>query len=183
MTHPVSRAARVAPWIGAAIAATALVLAPGARAHATLEAATAVAGTYHKLVLRVPHGCDGTPTTAVSITLPDGVTGAKPQPKAGWELKVRQEKLAEPFRDAHGNVVADRPAEVTWSGGRLDDAFYDEFVVQVRLPNRPGETLHFPSVQICEKGEHRWVEIPAAGQRPGALRAPAPTLLLLPPRL
>ena len=42
------------------------------------------------------------------------------------------------------------------------------------------ETLRIPVVQRCAAGEHRWSEVPEPGQRPGALRQPAPSLLLLP---
>ncbi len=167
-------------WVAGAFAAAGILLSLDASAHAVLDPNTAPAGAYHRLVVRIAHGCNASPTVELSVGLPDGVAGGKPQPKAGWQVAIRREKLPEPFRDSHGNLVTDRVAEVVWSGGRLDDAHFDEFAIQVRLPNRPGETLRFPVVQRCETGEHRWVEIPEPGQRPGALKAPAPALLLLP---
>ena len=41
----------------------------------------------------------------------------------------------------------------------------------------PGRMLYFPVVQQCEQGEHRWVEIPAAGKHSNE---PAPGLMLMP---
>jgi uncharacterized protein YcnI len=40
--------------------------------------------------------------------------------------------------------------------------------------------LYFPVVQECEKGVHRWIEIPAAGKSPGDYPSPAPGLKLVP---
>lgn len=59
------------------------------------------------------------------------------------------------------------------AGGYFRMALRDEFGLGMKLPSEPG-TLYFPTVQECEKGESRWVEIPATGQRWGALKAPAP---------
>ena len=176
---PRERAA-IAPMFGAALVAAATLHPADARAHAVLDTATALAGTYHKLVVRIGHGCSGSPTVELTVELPDGVAGGKPQPKPGWQVAVAREALADPFRDGHGNLVTDRVARVTWTGGPLEDWQFDEFAIQVRLPNRPGETLRIPVVQRCAAGEHRWTEVPEPGQRPGALRQPAPSLLLLP---
>lgn len=172
--------AALAPMLGAVLVAAAILHPLDARAHAVLDTTTAVAGAYHKLVVRIGHGCAGSPTVEVTVELPDGVGGGRPQPKPGWQVAVAREPLAEPFRDAHGNEVKDRVARITWSDGRLEDWQFEEFAISIRLPNKPGETLRFPVIQRCREGEHRWVEVPQPGQRPGALREPAPALFLLP---
>lgn len=161
--------------------ATALAscLAGPALAHVTLETKEAPAGSYYKAVARVGHGCEGSPTLKVRIRMPDGVTNVKPQPKPGWELATVKGKLATPIKDSHGNSVTEGVIEVAWAG-RLLDEHYDEFVVQVRLPDRPGETVYFPIVQECEQGAHRWIEIPKAGQGADDLKEPAPSVRLLP---
>lgn len=56
----------------------------------------ALAGTSYRAVLRVGHGCDSSPTTAMQVSIPDGFTGAQPMPKAGWTLTTKVGKLAEP---------------------------------------------------------------------------------------
>jgi copper(I)-binding protein len=43
---------------------------------------------------------------------------------------------------------------------------------------KPGR-IHFPVTQECEKGEWRWVDVPAPGQDAHALKAPAPALVIL----
>jgi uncharacterized protein YcnI len=65
-----------------------------ALAHVTLEQKQAAVGTAYKAVLRVPHGCGGSPTTAIRVRLPEGVIDAKPMPKSGWTLKVIRGKYA-----------------------------------------------------------------------------------------
>lgn len=166
--------------LSAAVLSAVLALPSAASAHVTLEARQAVAGSTHKAVIRVPHGCEGSPTTAVRIRIPDGALGVKPQPKPGWTVSVVREKLPIPVTDAHGNQVTETVREVAWSGGRLLDEHYDEFALRLQLPATPNVTIHFPVVQQCEKGVHRWIEIPEAGRSRSDYREPAPELRLVP---
>lgn len=140
-----------------------------AAAHVTLEQPAMMAGSTGKIVLRVPHGCDGSPTTAITVFLPDGVVGAKPMPKPGWALDVANEKLAKPY-DSHGTLISERPAQITWKGGRLLDAEYDEFVVRATLQGEPGKR-YVRVLQVCEKGQSDWAEIPSVSQARSALPA------------
>jgi uncharacterized protein YcnI len=151
---------------------------PAAFAHVTLEQGQAAVGASYKAVLRVPHGCDGSPTTAIRVRIPEGVIDVKPMPKPGWTLTLVNGKYAK----SHGLYRADVSegvTEIDWSGGRLPDEYYDEFVFQSFLATdlQPGRTLYFPVVQECEKGVHRWIEIPAAG---ADYPEPAPGLKLVP---
>ena len=52
------------------------------------------------------------------------------------------------------------------------------FGMILRLPDKAGQNLYFPIVQECEKGVHRWIEIPANGQSADKLREPAPFIRL-----
>jgi uncharacterized protein YcnI len=72
--------------------------------------------------------------------------------------------------------------EVSFTAGNLPDAYYDEFVFTGFLAGdlEAGNTLYFPVVQECEKGVHRWIEIPAAGKSSSDYPEPAPALKLLP---
>ncbi len=155
-------------------------LAHPATAHVTLETQQAVAGSTYKAVLRVPHGCGPSPTHTIRVRIPDGMTGVKPMPKAGWQLSTVNGKLAQPISDGHGGQITEGVREVVWAGGKLLDAHYDEFVFRGTLPNMPGEMLYFPVVQECEQGIDRWIEIPAAGKSADDYKTPAPGLKLLP---
>ncbi len=165
--------------LAGAVALAACIAAPAA-AHSTLAEPQAVAGTYYIASVKVPHGCDGSATLAVRVRIPAGVLNVKPQPKPGWDLAVVRETLAEPIKGPHGETITERVSEVTWSGGNLPDQFFDEFRMQVRLPDQPGTTLYWPIVQECEKGAARWIEIPKPGQSLNDLKQPAAPLKLLP---
>jgi uncharacterized protein YcnI len=167
-------------YSSAAILAATVLAAHAASAHVTFEVPQATAGSTYKAVLRVPHGCEGSPTHTVRIKLPSGITAAKPQPKPGWSVSSVKGKLATPYTDGHGNTITEGIVEVAWTGGKLLDEHFDEFVVRIGLPNTPNVTLSFPTVQECEKGVHRWIEIPAAGKNADDYKEPAPQLRLVP---
>lgn len=148
--------------------------------HVSLERQEAAAGTTYKAVLRVGHGCKGSPTTSIRVRIPDGVIAVKPMPKPGWQLETTIEPYAEPV-EYFGEMLTEGVREIRWSGGNLPDDWYDEFVFRARLPKgEPGSILYFPTVQDCAEGTHRWVEIPAEGRSADDYEEPAPGLTLTP---
>ncbi|MDB5416216.1 MAG: nuclear export factor [Rubritepida sp.] len=153
-----------------------LVAASPAAAHVVLDVAEAPAGSYSRIAFRVGHGCAGAATTAIEVTLPEGVTMARPMPKTGWEIAIEMRAIARPVPGAHG-LVREAAGSIAWRGGPLPDAQYDEFVMLIGTPDRAGETLVFPVMQRCEGGATAgWTEVAdAAHPRP---RNPAPTLRL-----
>jgi uncharacterized protein YcnI len=161
----------------AAAAATLLAsLASPAFAHITLETSEAPIGSGYKAVLRVPHGCDGAATTAITIKLPEGFVSAKPMPKPGWTLDITTGDYARPYK-LFGSEVKSGATEISWSGGNLPDNEYDEFVVRGTLADSltPGDTLYFPVIQTCTSGEEDWID--TSGSEDGT---PAPGLKLAP---
>lgn len=163
-------------------AAGAVAFACAAPAHVTLEIAEAPVGAPYKAVLRVPHGCEGTATTAIRVRIPDGMIAVKPMPKPGWKLDTVTGKYPRTYDYFHGAKLSEGVNEVAFSGGSLPDAYYDEFVITGFLAGdlEPGRSLYFPVVQSCEKGVHRWIEIPAEGKSARDYPEPAPALKLLP---
>ncbi len=148
-----------------------LLAASAVQAHVTLEVPEAETGKSYKAVLRVGHGCDGSATKQIILTIPDGLRGAKPSPKAGWTLTTTRAPLARPY-DSHGKTITDELAEVRWTANSeadyLQDAWYDEFTVRGTVVAEPGD-LWFKLRQACVKGEWNWVEVPsAATPRPAA---------------
>jgi periplasmic copper chaperone A len=146
------------------LALATLAVAGVARAHVGTSPGTAPAGQTSLIEFGVGHGCEGSPTTSVSIRIPAGITSAKPRPKPGWKLTIRKGRLPQPVEDFAGNTVTRGVLEVTWSGGRLLDDYYDTFDLRLGMPNAPGRTLWFPTVQRCVQGVHRWITIPRRGQ-------------------
>jgi uncharacterized protein YcnI len=154
-------------------------------AHVTLEDKAALAGTSYKAILKIGHGCEGSPTTAVKVTIPVGFTGAKPMPKAGWALAIKTAKLAVPY-DNHGKQVTEDVSEITWMAtskdSYLQEAFYDEFILRGGLPSKvsEGAVMWFKVLQTCEKGSNDWSQIPAAGVDAHSLKSPAALLEIIP---
>jgi uncharacterized protein YcnI len=164
------------------LVALAVWTAAPAAAHVTLERRQAPVGSYYKAVFAVPHGCAGSPTVKIRVQVPEGVIGIKPMPKAGWTVETVKGKYATEY-DFHGGKIAEGVKEVVWSGGKLADDNYDEFVFSSFLTQglKPDTTLYFPVVQECEQGVSRWIDIPAGGGggRSQDSKTPAPSLKLI----
>ena len=135
----------------------ALLLAPAAAAHVTANPGEAAADSYAVISFRVPHACDDSPTTSLTVQIQAGVESVTPQVVPGWEVKVAGK-------------------EVTWTGGPLPPHRYTDFGISMKLPNTPDKTLHFPAIQRCQEGETSWIQVAAEGEpEPDA---PAPAVLL-----
>jgi uncharacterized protein YcnI len=130
-------------------------------AHVIARPDQGAAGSTVTVELFVAHGCEGSPTTALHVTLPDGVTDVTPRDKSGWTLS-RQGK------------------EIDWRGGSIAAHDHDSFFISLKLPEGAGHTLYFPAIQTCQKGENRWFDIPAVGQDRKSLKWPAPFLSVTP---
>ena len=117
--------------------AIAVAGAPSASAHmgVDLHGATPTAGSGSTIFLRPGHGCDGDATNALTVTIPDGVTGAKAQQKAGW------------------NVTSDGRT-ISWSGGALPDDQFDDFGIKLTWPKLAdgvtSQKFYFKAVQTCD---------------------------------
>ena len=163
--------------------AFAMLAASPASAHISLESKQATIGSNYKAVFAVPHGCAGSATIKIRVQIPEGVIAVKPMPKAGWSVEAISGKYAADY-SYHGKKFSEGVKEVVWSGGKLADDNYDEFVFASYLTEnlKPNTTLYFPVVQECEQGVSRWIDIPAEGH--GAhgqdSKSPAPGVKLMP---
>jgi uncharacterized protein YcnI len=158
------------------------LISTGCFAHITLETQKAPTATTYKAVLRVPHGCAGSPTVAIHIKIPDGVVNVKPMPKPGWTIESKKGKYPKTYEGNEGAKLSEGVLELSWSGGKLPDDNYDEFVFRAFLTaDLPvGKPVYFPIVQECEKGVERWIEIPAAGKGIDDYEFPAAELMITP---
>jgi periplasmic copper chaperone A len=164
----------------AAAAAAITVAATGlAWAHVTLEVKEARSASTYKAVFRVGHGCGHSPTTAIRVQIPEGVIAVKPMPKPGWKLDTVVADYPKPVK-YYDEMLTKGVKEVSWSGGKLPNDQYDEFVLRATLPDgAAGTMIYFPVVQQCETGATRWIEIPAAGKTVDDYKEPAAVLKLL----
>jgi periplasmic copper chaperone A len=168
------------PLLMIASAAAALA-ASSADAHITPENRQATPASYYKAVFAVPHGCAGSPTVKIRVQIPEGVIAVKPMPKPGWSVETVKGKYSTSYQ-LHGATITEGVKEVLWSGGRLADDNYDEFVLATFLTGslKPNTTLYFPVVQECEQGVSRWIEIPQEGKPAHDSKSPAPGVKLMP---
>ncbi len=167
---------RLASLGASALAFLTLAAASSANAHVSLAETEAAAGTTYRAVLRVPHGCDGEATRTLRVQLPDGFYAAQPMPKPGWDLETGTGPYATPF-DNHGTVMTEGVREMTWSGGDLPDAWYDEFIFRGRIGAElpAGTVLHFQVVQECASGTADWTDTSGAA----GVDNPAPALTVV----
>jgi uncharacterized protein YcnI len=159
-----------------AVAATALALSSTlALAHATLGVTQSAPNATYRGIVQINHGCGEAPTTRVSVTIPEGVIGARPMPKPGWTLATTKGPYAKAYPYFHADLT-EGVKTITWSGGALPGDQFDEFVFVARITDtfQPGQTVYFPIEQDCATGGYKWVQIPAAGQDAHALKEPAP---------
>ena len=164
-----------------AAACTLLLSGSASLAHVVLGEPAALASTSYRATLRVGHGCEGSPVTALRVTIPPGFTGAKPMPKAGWVLAIKLAKLDQPYT-SHGKTITEDVAEISWTAASrenwLQDAWYDEFVMRGGLPNAAGP-MWFKVTQTCEKGSIDWAETPTSGSSTKGLKFPAALLEII----
>jgi periplasmic copper chaperone A len=150
-----------------------LVFAPVAAAHVTTSPAEVPVG-YGYTQFSIPHGCDGSATTSLSIQIPAGVASVKPEVVPGWEISLTTGELPEPV-EIFGENQTEGVTEVTWTGGPLDDAYLQKFGLSFfASESLEGETIAFPTVQACEQGVTRWIETSAEGEEEP--EHPAPTV-------
>ncbi|MGG7466317.1 YcnI family protein [Plantibacter sp. YIM 135347] len=171
------RAAVVAAAIGGgSLLAIAAPLA--ASAHVGVEPSSGAAGSTSVLAFSVGHGCDGSPTTSLTFTIPEAINSVTPAVNANWDIKKVMVPLAKPITDAHGNQLAERVGQVVYTAKTpLADGFRDTVAFQVQLPVDAANTsLAFPVTQACEVGETVWDQVAKKGQDPESLESPAPAV-------
>lgn len=164
------------------LGATAVLMVAGmgaASAHVHVHPESTEAGESTLLTFETSHGCEGSPTTAVTVTLPEQITDATPTANPGWTISKVTEDFAEPRVLDNGTSISSRTSKVVFTAVEpLPDGVRDTFQLSVRLPEAAGETLAFPVLQSCSEGETDWAQLPAAGQSDADLESPAPAFTI-----
>ncbi|SFS14296.1 Uncharacterized protein YcnI [Agrococcus baldri] len=153
---------RLATGLAVGVGAAALVLAApvAASAHVHVTPTSTEAGATSELGFSFSHGCDGSPTTAVEVSMPDEITSIALIANPGWDV-------ASELVDGARTVVftADEP---------MSDGVRETLEVEVTLPEgaADGTVLAFPALQVCESGETLWGDLDAEAE------SPAPTITI-----
>jgi uncharacterized protein YcnI len=127
-----------------------LLVAPLAPSHVEPQVSEAPAGSRTTFSFVVEHGCEGSPTVAVAIQIPEGAFDVVPVEQPGWTSTV--EPGTQPV--------------VRFTGGPLADDVPGTFGFELVTPNLPGQTVLFPTVQTCEVGEIAWIDPAEVSEEP-----------------
>ena len=164
--------------VGAATGALTLALAGTAAAHITANPGEAPTDSYATLRFDVGHGCEESPTTEVRIKVPPSVPSATPAVHPLWDVATKEGKKDKV--ELHGETITRGVSDVTYKAKQpLPPDRLDSLTLSVKLPaGEEGESVYFPTVQSCEKGQNRWIQIPAEGESAEELESPAPAVVL-----
>ncbi|MGH3334902.1 MAG: YcnI family protein [Nocardioides sp.] len=147
----------------------------------TVSPSDATAGAFTVLTVSVPHGCDGSPTTQIEMEVPEQILEVTPTRNPFYDVETKVTELDEPVTDEEGNEVTERIGSVVYTAKQpLPDGMRDTFELSFQVPDVAGETLTFPTIQTCAKGETAWIEVPEEGQDAEELESPAPAFEVLP---
>ncbi|WP_346960551.1 YcnI family protein [uncultured Arthrobacter sp.] len=149
----------------------------GASAHVDATPDSTAANSYALLSFAIPHGCEHSGTTKMTITLPPELNDAQPTVNPNWTAAKVTEKLAGPKKLADGSSITKRTSQIVYTAkAPLSPELRDVLVLSVKLPDTAGKTLYFPTLQNCEQGQTDWSEIPKDGQDEESLQSPAPSV-------
>ena len=123
-------------WVSSLAACLLLAASGAAWAHVVVDPEEVAAGEYEKLTVTVPTEKE-VPTTGVRVDVPEGFTVSGVKPVPGWEYE---------FEEEAGVVTA-----VAWSGGQIGPREFQEFEMQARTPEEPGD-FSFGATQTYEDG-------------------------------
>ncbi|GAA5815214.1 hypothetical protein MFLAVUS_008720 [Mucor flavus] len=140
-------------------------------AHINLSPKYAEPNQVLNTMFHVPHGCNGSSTVSISVTVPETVTNITARPVEKWTL-------ATAYRDSSNASVS----TITWSGGLLKGTDALDFPIILTVPNvdlssQANVSFYFPVVQTCEVGSINWTSTSTAhGSADGE---PAPALIVV----
>jgi uncharacterized protein YcnI len=118
-----------------------MVLAAPAQGVRIPEGGVVPPGSTFVIHFQVHEGCDGSPTDALEVTIPESVGNPIPEAMPGWVVET------EPA--ATEGQEEPRISLVRWTGGPLEDGQFLQFGLRLRFPDEPGAVLEFPVVQRC----------------------------------
>lgn len=156
---------RTAVLLGGLAAGGVLALAAplAASAHVHVDPSTAEAGAAQALTFTFSHGCDGSPTTAVVIDIPDGAATTTPVAQGGWAI---QRTLG----------ADEQPTQVTFTPeSPIESGIQASVALVVTFSEDAAHTdVAFPVTQQCVTGSTAWTQVAEEGVDPETLDSPAP---------
>jgi periplasmic copper chaperone A len=166
--------------------ATLLLCAAPAFAHVSMTAKEGTPGSRYEGALIVPHGCAGSSTIKLRVRIPEGMVDVQVADMAGWQSEIVMGDYASAYT-INDTTLTSGVVEITWTGGPLADGDRAEFAFSGYLVNtlQAHTSLYFPTIQECETGVERWIDIAHGGHHGNedhgeSADSPAPAIQLLP---
>lgn len=131
------------------------------------EGGAVTPGSVFVIHFQVQEGCDGAPTDALEVTIPESLENVIPEAVPGWQVETEVVVAEADEEEADPRVTT-----VRWAGGPLADGAFMHFGLWARFPDEPDAVIEFPVVQRCGDVERAWTG--ADGDMP------APTVVLQP---
>lgn len=162
MRFPLTRRSIAAGFIGGAV----LVLAAPAMAgaHVGVSPDALAAGDHGVLTFSFAHGCENSPTTSLTITMPPGLTSVAPTADGDWSIDMARGS------DGLVNTVTYTALTPVTNGLR------GEVSMSVGLDEDAPDSLAFPVTQRCVEGVTEWTQLAENGEDPHSLDTPAPVV-------
>lgn len=145
-------------------AVLALAVPAVASAHVGVSPDEITAGDHGVLTFSFSHGCDGSPTSALRITMPEGLASVAPTVDGDWTIDVE--------RGDDGLVSAVTYTALTPVPNDLRGAVS----MSIGLDEDTPTSLAFPVVQQCIDGATEWTQLAEDGEDPHELDSPAPVV-------
>lgn len=114
------------------------------------------AGLTAVVHLRVASGCDGAPTDALQVSIPDSLSGVVAEAIPGWTVETDTVAM-DPDSDSDSDPK-ERVSTIRWTGGTLPDGQFVDFGFRARFPDEVGAVLTFPVIQTCGSVQLDWTE-------------------------
>ena len=141
--------------IAAALVAASVMAATPASAHVIAETLTAPAGSYTVVTFSLLHGCEESPTTSVTIELPEEIVAVTPTAQWNWTVS----ETVVPATVA-GTSITERTSAITFDAETpLPSGQRATFDLWLGMPDgEPGDVVSFPAYQTCDDGATQdWV--------------------------
>lgn len=152
--------------LGGFLGAALVIAAPlAASAHVHVTPDESAAGTSTRLGFSFSHGCEDSPTTAVVLTIPEGVDGVTPVADGAWTIS---RELGDDGIPTQVTYTAVTPIESGISATVSLDVIF--------ASSASGTSVAFPVLQKCVVGETDWSEVATEGQTEDDLASPAPVV-------
>lgn len=123
-----------------AVVASIVLFTNSVYAHVVVKPAEALTAGFETFTMGVPNERD-IPTVKLKLLIPEGMQFVSPTQKDGWNISVEKSGVGE------NEVVK----SITWTGGKVDSGFRDDFTLSGKVPDSVTE-LKWKAYQTYEGG-------------------------------